>query len=718
VPDIRYTKLFFGDTGEGVDSSGNSHASFHCVSPKDLSAIGVFTVNNLSGSFIPEGFYSSPLMGPELSTGTNVYITSRDGEIYCFNVNDLSGGPNWHKTVDSNPGSASNSGHLDSSPVMGPDGNIYVGSADGNLYKVITTDGTTQPTSIANTGGFRIESSPAIGTNGWVYFADFNGKMWAVNPANAQVKWWAQPSPYVDVKTSPVISSSGIVFFASNDHHVYGFNAYTDAAGAQVSPLYTSPDLGGIVCGGMTLDGRGTLYVAPYKTGPLFALQVANGQLGVAWRFTSYLNTTFSGMYAAPAIGPDGSLYIGDIGGNIFKFEAGAFPNPAPLQASVWPTFQRDMSRSGDGKYNRWESAGTTSINPVGPFSTGTHSYTYAVNKGGDTVGIADGVYTGGYNYGYCPALWFSGVTTPVNYFTWQKSTGSATTYAYGINDKQDFAGTAPLKENVSPFNYFNTAFAVLGLNQHPIYLMPNDGTSTSIAYGISIDRTVVGNVNSTAVFWSFSTSSQSFSSAQSLGSLYAPGGPGLPTYVDGIGNIDLQPLILSKRVVGKGQTTSGGIYHAFQTDLSTLLNGTGAGDLETLSGQFTDASVAYNLADSGYVVGSSTASGGQTHAFRFDNSGAVLAPWQDLGTLGGVFSEAYGVNNLGQTVGTSTTSGGVNHAFIWTPSLGMVDLNSKIPPGTGWVLQTAESINDAGTIVGNGTLNGATRGYVITISH
>jgi probable HAF family extracellular repeat protein len=53
-------------------------------------------------------------------------------------------------------------------------------------------------------------------------------------------------------------------------------------------------------------------------------------------------------------------------------------------------------------------------------------------------------------------------------------------------------------------------------------------------------------------------------------------------------------------------------------------------------------------------------------------------------------------------------------HAFVISAGK-MVDLNTLIPAKSGWVLQTATGINDAGQIVGYGTFKKQTRGFLLT---
>ncbi len=103
--------------------------------------------------------------------------------------------------------------------------------------------------------------------------------------------------------------------------------------------------------------------------------------------------------------------------------------------------------------------------------------------------------------------------------------------------------------------------------------------------------------------------------------------------------------------------------------------------------------------------------------AFRWTSSGGM----QGLGILTGFdFSETSGVNGDGSAIvgGCGSNSGGV--AFLWTPALGMVDLNTYLPTLglnlAGWRLDRAAAISSNGSVItGNGTFNGQDRVWVVS---
>jgi probable HAF family extracellular repeat protein len=76
----------------------------------------------------------------------------------------------------------------------------------------------------------------------------------------------------------------------------------------------------------------------------------------------------------------------------------------------------------------------------------------------------------------------------------------------------------------------------------------------------------------------------------------------------------------------------------------------------------------------------------------------------------------AWAVNTSGDIVGQSPNASGTPHAFLWKGGV-MQDLNDEVDPASGWVLAVAYGINDNGVIVGDGYLNGAARGFRLTIS-
>jgi probable HAF family extracellular repeat protein len=169
-------------------------------------------------------------------------------------------------------------------------------------------------------------------------------------------------------------------------------------------------------------------------------------------------------------------------------------------------------------------------------------------------------------------------------------------------------------------------------------------------------------------------------------------------------------------QVVGESQTLAldqwgNRIMHAFLWQ-----QGSGMADLGSLGGLNSEATA---INSSTQVVGNAETGAADVnghplrHAFLWQPSVGMV----DLGTLGGPASGATAINNSGQVVGGAqainpdgTTAW---HGFLWQNGV-MTDLNSNLPANSGWVLQSAQDVNDSGQITGYGLHNGHVHAYLL----
>ena len=124
---------------------------------------------------------------------------------------------------------------------------------------------------------------------------------------------------------------------------------------------------------------------------------------------------------------------------------------------------------------------------------------------------------------------------------------------------------------------------------------------------------------------------------------------------------------------------------------------------------------IAASINNLGEVDGGSQSSDGYPHAFLWTKRAGM----KDLGTLPGDFFSSgtccHTINDNGQVVGFSFPGPlGSGRAFLWQNGV-MTDLNTLIPKDSPWYLLDAESINDAGQIVGYGTINGNVHAFIAT---
>ncbi|HUO06675.1 MAG TPA: PQQ-binding-like beta-propeller repeat protein, partial [Candidatus Binataceae bacterium] len=131
-----------------------------------------------------------------------------------------------------------------SSPAIGADGTIYVGSMDFNLY-ALADNGTSAAVRWAYDIGYWEFSSPAISADGTIIVGSEAGLgLFAINP-DGTLKWnFAPPhGPTGEpvMNSSPAIASNGTVYISSEDSLLYavGYVAPTPTATATLSSTAT-----------------------------------------------------------------------------------------------------------------------------------------------------------------------------------------------------------------------------------------------------------------------------------------------------------------------------------------------------------------------------------------------------------------------------------------------------------------------------------------------
>ncbi len=152
---------------------------------------------------------------------------------------------------------------------------------------------------------------------------------------------------------------------------------------------------------------------------------------------------------------------------------------------------------------------------------------------------------------------------------------------------------------------------------------------------------------------------------------------------------------------------TYGGYIHSAAH--GCLYSGGVVTDVGSIIGDPRTDTEALALDASGDVVGYSTAADGSHHAFLY-RSGTI----QDLGTLPGDYASAIAINDGGLILGTLSNPYNVPlGSFLYSGGT-MYDFGSLVTSGgTGWTQLIATGLNNAGVVVGYGTFNDTTQGFV-----
>ena len=243
-----------------------------------------------------------------------------------------------------------------STPAMGADGTIFVGDARLPVCAVEPTSGTALWCNTDQEGRVADRSAPAVAADGTVYIGTRDNDLWAIQPATpaAHVLWRQKVCTDGDITTSPAIGADGVVYMGSNSLGAGSLFAMCPGATRQVK--WCTQVGGGVrnVSPALSPDG-GTLYVTSNGT-TLHALDAATGAErwhrlleirpnAVPWpNYTPVVDPITGRIYvgfdaglfaidpdgtsrllfatgrevieSAPALGLDGTLYVGASRGN------------------------------------------------------------------------------------------------------------------------------------------------------------------------------------------------------------------------------------------------------------------------------------------------------------------------------------------------------------------------------------------------------------------
>lgn len=275
------------------------------------------TSNNLGGLSWKFSFNGSVGGSPAIGSDGTIYFGSSGGSLYAV---DPMGSLRWKYMVDT---------PIPSSPAIGPDGTIYFSAssldygapervANNSLY-ALNPDGALKWR--YRTGAIS-HAGPTVGPDGTIYACtssnndlSFSPGLMAFDP-NGTMLWWARSDG--GALSAPAVGPDGSIYFISEEGRLNSVAPDGNVSWVWSVPpshlkYYREGASPAIATDGTVYFGSGGNYLYAIPTIPDLSRIGENGsRSGVPkWQFET------SGHVTAPAIGNDGTIYVGSFGGTL-----------------------------------------------------------------------------------------------------------------------------------------------------------------------------------------------------------------------------------------------------------------------------------------------------------------------------------------------------------------------------------------------------------------
>lgn len=236
---------------------------------------------------------------------------------------DFKGPPTSQVKWTFSTGRSEKEGGIETDPVIGPDGTVYIGANNGIFYALDPRAGNIRWAFITEFDTFAIYSTPFIDGNGVIYFGAKDGNIYAVRAPKrgvmGELAWSLNLG--ATIQTSPAFTPDGTLVIGADDWAYYGITPPRAGRGPEVKWRFQTQ---GTLITSPSVDSDGTVYVASMD-GKVYALEPpkkTGEPVKVRWSFSSGARDDRGGFENVPVLDEEGTLYIGGNDGIFYALDA------------------------------------------------------------------------------------------------------------------------------------------------------------------------------------------------------------------------------------------------------------------------------------------------------------------------------------------------------------------------------------------------------------